>query len=67
MIEEFFYAALDIKSFDWALFFLKIVGKHFPQSVKSMRMLAMLHEASQDADKARNIYKELILTNPNDF
>jgi tetratricopeptide (TPR) repeat protein len=32
-----------------------------------MRMLAMLHEACQDADKARDIYKELLQTNPNDF
>lgn len=60
MIEEFFYASLDVKAFDWGLLFLKVINKNFPQSVKSMRMLAMLHEASQDHEKARAIYSELL-------
>jgi tetratricopeptide (TPR) repeat protein len=30
-------------------------------------MLAMLYEALQDSEKARDIYSELVLVNPNDF
>lgn len=30
LVEEFFYASLDVKSFDWALMFLKIISKKFP-------------------------------------
>ena len=30
LVEEFFYAALDLKHLDWAQFFLKIVSKKFP-------------------------------------
>ena len=46
--------------------FLQIVSNKFPQSVKSMRMLAMFHEAFLDHDKAREIYNELLSLNPND-
>ena len=45
LIEEAFYAALDIKQLDWANAFLRIITTKFIQSVKSMRMLGMLYEA----------------------
>jgi len=45
MVEEFFYAALDVKQIEWAKLFLKIVAKHFAGSVKQMRMLGMYYEA----------------------
>ncbi|CDW79983.1 isoform a [Stylonychia lemnae] len=66
LIEEAFYAALDIKQLDWANAFLRIITSKFTQSVKSMRMLGMLYEALQDHEKAKEIYQELILLNPND-
>jgi len=40
LVEEFFYAALALREFDWSLFFLQVVRSLFPKSVKSMRMLA---------------------------
>jgi hypothetical protein len=46
LIEEFFYAALELKQIEWAKLFLKIIAKHFPGSVKQMRMLGMFHEAA---------------------
>jgi len=46
LIEEFFYAALELKQIGWAKLFLKIIAKHFPGSVKQMRMLGMFHEAA---------------------
>lgn len=66
IIEEAFYAALDIKQLDWANAFLRVVTKQFPQSAKSMRMLGMLYEALNDHDKARDIYEELLSVNSND-
>lgn len=45
---------------------MKMINKQYPQSVKSMRMLGMYHEAIADHDKARHIYNELIQTNPQD-
>lgn len=66
LIEESFYSALDVKQLDWANMFLKILVKKFPQAPKVMRMLAMLHEALQDHEKARDIYTELLTINPND-
>ena len=67
MIEEFFVAALELKKLDWAKVFLDIVSAKHPQSVKEMRMLGQFHEASQDSDKAKEIYNELISINPTDF
>jgi hypothetical protein len=52
LIEEFFYASLDMKQYDWAEAFLNIVGKKFPESVKSMRMLAMLLESKNEVAEA---------------
>lgn len=52
MIEEFFYAALELRQFDWAQVFLKILTNQYPQSVKAMRLLGMLHEAKNDPVKA---------------
>jgi hypothetical protein len=52
MIEEFFYAALDLKQFDWAEVFLRILSNQYPQSVKAMRLLGVLHEARQEVVKA---------------
>ena len=66
LVEEFFYAALEVKQIEWAKLFLKIIAKHFPGSVKQMRMLGMFHEAAQDLDKAREIYNELLTSTPND-
>lgn len=67
LIEEAFYASLDLKVLDWANAFLRVITKEFPLSVKSMRMLGMLHEALQDTEKARDIYSELIVANSSDF
>eukprot|EP00347_Sterkiella_histriomuscorum_P010177 403377310 len=67
LIEEAFYASLDLKQADWANAFLRIITKNFPQSVKTMRMLGMLFEALQEHEKARDIYAELLVNNPNDF
>jgi len=67
MIEEFFVAALELKKLDWGKVFLDIVSVKHPQSVKEMRMLGQFHEASQDSDKAKEIYNELISINPSDF
>lgn len=66
MVEEFFYAALEVKQIEWARLFLKIISSSFPQSVKSMRLLAAFHEAASDHDKAREIYNELLSLNAND-
>ena len=60
LVEEFFYASLDLKAFDWGKMFLLIVGKKFIQSVKSMRMQGMLFEALQEHEKAKAIYAELL-------
>lgn len=67
LIEEFFYSALEIKSTEWARIFMQIVSNKHPQSVKQMRMLALFCEATQDLDKAREIYNELITINASDF
>jgi len=45
MVEEFYYAALEIKQMEWARAFLKIISNKIPQSPKQMRLLAMFHEA----------------------
>lgn len=66
LVEEFFYASLEVKQFEWSHVFLKQISQKFPQSVKSMRLLAMLHESAQDLDKARSIYNELLAVNPAD-
>jgi len=52
IVEELFTAALDLRQYDWAEAFLKIIGNQFPQSAKGMRMLGMLHEAQADIVKA---------------
>lgn len=65
-MEEFFLAALEVKQIEWAHVFLKYISQRFPQSVKSMRLLAMFHESAQDLDKARSIYHELLSINAND-
>ena len=66
MVEEFFYAALDLKQIEWAHVFMKYVSTQFPQSPKSLRLLAMLHEAGGDYDKAKSIYNELVTVNAAD-
>ncbi len=66
MIEEFFYAALDIKQISWAQLFISIISNKYPNAPKSMRLLGMLHESSGDLDKAKEIYNELITINAND-
>lgn len=67
LVEEFYYASLDLKQLDWSRVFLGLINKNYPQSVKANRMLAMLHEASQDYGKAKEIYNELLATNPGDM
>jgi tetratricopeptide (TPR) repeat protein len=66
LVEEFFYSALEVKHIEWAHVFLKFISQKFPQSVKSLRLLAMFHESEQDLDKARAIYNELLSVNAND-
>jgi hypothetical protein len=60
LVEEFFAAALELKQFEWAEYFLRVVRVQFPKSIKVTRMLAMYHEAHGDAAKASNIYLDLI-------
>lgn len=60
LIEEFFYAALELKQFDWAEAFLRIIRKHYPASVKTMRMLGTFYEAIPEVEKALEIYNELL-------
>jgi tetratricopeptide (TPR) repeat protein len=67
LVEEFFYAALEVKQMEWARLFLQIIGNKIPQTPKHMRLLAMFHEAIQDFDKAKEIYNELISVNGSDF
>jgi hypothetical protein len=64
LIEEFFYSALEMKHFQWADFFLRIVKVQFPKTVKVMRMLGMYHEAVGQGSKAQEIYLELIQNEP---
>ena len=52
MVEEFFYAACELHQLDWAQFFLQMIRLQFPQSIKVMRMLAVLYEAKGEFDKA---------------
>jgi len=52
LVEEFFVAALQVKNIEWADLFLRIVGQHFPGSVKAMRMLGMKLEAEFEFSKA---------------
>jgi len=66
LIEEFFLASLEMKNFDWADFFFRIIKVQFPKSVKVTRLAAMLYEASGDVTKARDIYLELINAEPTD-
>lgn len=44
-----------------------MITKQFQQSAKTMRMLGMLYEALSDLEKAREIYEELVVTNPADY
>ena len=60
MVEEFFYAAVQLKQYDWAEVFLKIIRHFHPQSVKSMRLLGVFYESQLSIEKALNIYHELM-------
>ena len=66
LVEEFFYAACELQQTEWAQFFLHMVRLKFPQSVKSMRMLAVFYEAQGQTDKALDILVDLIEQNPED-
>jgi len=66
LIEEFFYAALEMKNREWADYFFTIMKVQFPKSVKVTRLLAMQCEAFDEGDKARDIYLELINAEPTD-
>ena len=60
LAEEFFYSACELKQFEWAQFFLRMVRNQFPKSVKSIRMLAIFHESVGDIEKAQEIYLDMI-------
>lgn len=66
LVEEFFVAALELKEFDWASFFLQVIRAQFPKSIKAMRMLAMFYEAQDEVVKAQEIYLDLIEQNSQD-
>mmetsp|Transcript_24662 Transcript_24662/g.18674 ORF Transcript_24662/g.18674 Transcript_24662/m.18674 type:complete len:87 (+) Transcript_24662:186-446(+) len=66
IIEELFYAALDLRQYDWAEAFLRIIGNMFPQSAKAMRLLGMLYESQTDIIKAQDVYLELLQQHPSD-
>ncbi len=67
LIEEFFYAALEVKQMEWARLFLQIIATKIPQTPKHMRLLGMFHEAIQYYEKAKEIYNELISINASDY
>jgi|TARA_B110000285_G_C14938513_1_gene520800 hypothetical protein len=66
LIEEFFLASLEMKNFEWADFFFRIIKKQFPKSVKVTRLCGMFYEATGDWIKAKEIYIELINSEPTD-
>lgn len=66
MVEEFFFAACELQQFDWAQFFLQMIRRKFPNSIKVMRMLAVFYESKGECDKAQNILVDLLHTNPED-
>ena len=66
LVEEFFYAACELSQIEWADFFLGVIRTRFGKSVKVMRMLAMLHEAKGEPQKAQEIYLDMIDENPQD-
>ena len=66
LVEEFFLAALDLKQIDWAQLFLRTICQKFPNNVKTMRFLAMYHEASSNTFKAQEIYLEILESTPED-
>lgn len=66
LVEEFFFAALTQTQFDWAQFFLQMIRQQCPKSVKSMRLLAMFHEAQGDVLKAQEILLDMFEENPTD-
>jgi hypothetical protein len=66
LIEEFFLAALEMKNFEWADFFFRIIKAQFPKSVKITRLMGMFYEATGDWIKAKEIYIELINAEPTD-
>ena len=66
VLEEVFFSALECKAFDWADIILLKINGHIPRSPKSVRYLAMFHEAKGDLDKAKNLYREWIKANPED-
>ena len=66
LVEEFFASALELRQFEWADFFLRVVRVQFPKSVKVTRMVGMFYEAHGDALKAQAIYLDLIAAEPTD-
>lgn len=66
LVDEFFLAALELKQNDWAQVFLRIICIQFPDSVKTMRYLGMLHESLNDTMRAQEIYLEIIEKTPED-
>ena len=66
LVEEFFFAALSLRQFEWAMFFLQLVRAQHPKSIKSMRMLAQYYEAMGELVKAQEILLDLFSENPTD-
>lgn len=66
ILEEFYLSALECKAFDWADLALLMINKQIPRSPKSIRYLAMFKEAKGELQEAKNLYRELIKSNPED-
>lgn len=60
-------SALECKALDWADLTLWMIHEHISKSPKALRYLAMFKEAKGDYQEAKNIYRELITSNPEDI
>jgi hypothetical protein len=52
MLDEFFMASLELKCFDWAKLFLKLIDHQQPKSIKSFRALGILYEADGNSGQS---------------
>ena len=67
VLEEVFFSALTCKAFDWADLLLLIINNQIPKSPKSLRYLAMFKQAQGKDEEAKNVYRELLKANPEDY
>lgn len=65
-VEEFFYASIELKQLDWSQVFLTPLAQSYPKSIKTMRQMAMMFEASNNTFKAQELYLEILQGTPED-